>query len=196
VPDEPRDPKDPPGPPENAEEVARQILLRRLTDQPRSRAELGQALRKRHVPEDVATRVLDRFVEVGLIDDAAFASAWVESRQRGRGLARRALAAELHRKGIDRETAGQALETIDPDDEAQAARRLVRRKLPGLARHDRTVAQRRLVGMLARRGYAAGLAVAVVRDELRSAEDGADAAPPEVADAASGSDDSSGVEPA
>ena len=164
------EPSDPGDAPENPDEVARQILLRRLTDQPRSRTELAQALAKRHVPEEVATRVLDRFTEVGLIDDAAFAKAWVASRQRGRGLARRALAAELHRKGIDRETAGQALETIDPDDEAEAARRLVRRKLPSLARQERAVAQRRLVGLLARRGYAAGLAVAVVRDELRSVE--------------------------
>jgi regulatory protein len=114
--------------------------------------------------------VLDRFTEVGLIDDAAFATAWVASRQRGRGLARRALAAELHRKGIDRETAGQALETIDPDDEVESARRLVRRRLPSLARQERVVAQRRLLGLLARKGYPPGLAVAVVRDELRSAE--------------------------
>jgi regulatory protein len=85
-------------------------------------------------------------------------------------LARRALAAELHRKGIDRETAGQALETIDPDDEVESARRLVRRRLPSLARQERVVAQRRLLGLLARKGYPPGLAVAVVRDELRSAE--------------------------
>ena len=163
-------PSDPEDAPENPVEVARQILLRRLTDQPRSRAELAQALAKRHVPRDVATRVLDRFTEVGLIDDAAFATAWVASRQRGRGLARRALAAELHRKGIDRETAGQALETIDPDDETESARRLVRRRLPSLARQERVVAQRRLLGLLARKGYPPGLAVAVVRDELRSAE--------------------------
>ena len=164
------EPSDPGDAPENPDEVARQILLRRLTDQPRSRTELAQTLAKRHVPEEVATRVLDRFTEVGLIDDAAFAKAWVASRQRGRGLARRALAAELHRKGIDRETAGQALETIDPDDEVESARRLVRRRLPSLARQERVVAQRRLLGLLARKGYPPGLAVAVMRDELRSAE--------------------------
>ena len=85
--------------------MARQILLRRLTDQPRSRAELAKALAKRRVPDDVATRVLDRFTEVGLIDDAAFARSWVESRQRGRGLARGRSPHELRTKGVDRETA-------------------------------------------------------------------------------------------
>ena len=93
--------QDPAFPDADPEAVARRILLRRLTDQPRSRAELAEALAKRRVPVDVATQLLDRFTEVGLIDDEAFARAWVESRMRGKGLARRALALELHRKGID-----------------------------------------------------------------------------------------------
>ena len=162
---------DPATPPENPEEVARQILLRRLTDQPRSRGELAQALARRRVPDDVATRVLDRFTEVGLIDDAAFATAWVESRQRGRGLAKRALAAELRAKGVDTDTARAALDVVDGDDEREAARRLVRRKLPSFARQDRVVARRRLVAMLARKGYPAGLAWSVVQDELAAGRD-------------------------
>jgi regulatory protein len=151
--------------------VARHILLRRLTDQPRSRGELAQALARRRVPDDVATRVLDRFTEVGLIDDAAFATAWVESRQRGRGLAKRALAAELRAKGVDSETARAALDVVDADDERETARRLVRRRLPSFARQDRVVAQRRLVAMLARKGYSAGLAWSVVQNELAAGRD-------------------------
>ncbi len=166
---------DPADPPEDPEAVARQILLRRLTDQPRSRAELAKALAGKRVPDDVSTRLLDRFEEVGLVDDAAFARSWVESRQRGRGLARRALAHELRTKGVDNETAREALEAVDPDDERETARRLVRRKLPSLARHERPVAQRRLIGMLARKGYSAGVARAVVDDEL-AAERAASAA--------------------
>ncbi len=154
---------DPPGDPE---QVARQILLRRLTDRPRSRAELAQALAAKRVPGDVAARLLDRFSEVGLVDDAAFARSWIESRQRGRGLARRALAHELRAKGIDTETARAALDDVDPADERERARRLVHRKLPSLARVDRAVAQRRLIGMLARKGYPAGLATQIVAAEL------------------------------
>src|SRR3954451_23383837 len=100
------------------ESVARTICLNLLTAAPRSRAELATALRKRRVPGDVANRVLDRLTDVNLIDDAAYAEAYVESRHRGRGLARAALRAELRRKGVDDAVAAIAVEQIDPDDEA------------------------------------------------------------------------------
>jgi regulatory protein len=151
------------------ETVARKILLDQLTGQARTRKELADKLSAKNVPTEVATRLLDRFEEVGLIDDEAFARAWIASRQPGKGLATRALAQELRRKGVDDEIAREALAEIDPDDEEAAARALVRRKLRSLARFDDTVATRRLVGMLARKGYGAGLAFAVVRDELANA---------------------------
>ena len=150
------------------ESVARTILLDQLTGRARSRAELAEKLRKRLVPEEIATRLLDRFEEVGLIDDEAFARSWIESRQSGRGLARRALAQELHRKCVAKEVAQEALAEVDPADEEAAARALVRKKLRSLARHDRTTATRRLVGMLARKGYNSGMAFAVVRSELEA----------------------------
>ncbi|HYF73287.1 MAG TPA: regulatory protein RecX [Nocardioides sp.] len=150
------------------ESVARKILLDQLTGQARSRRELADKLASRNVPDDVATRLLDRFEEVGLIDDGAFARAWVQSRGAGggRALARRALAQELRRKGIDDEVAREALDEVDPGEEEDAARALVRKKLRSLASVDDTTATRRLVGMLARKGYGSGLAFAVVRDEL------------------------------
>ncbi|MDQ3664768.1 MAG: recombination regulator RecX [Actinomycetota bacterium] len=155
------------GPPEDPEGVARQILLRRLTEQPRTRAELATALAKRRVPDEVAARVLDRFGEVGLVDDAAFARAWVESRHGGRGLGRRALAHELRRKGVDNEVAQEAVAAVGDDEELAAAKSLVDRKLPGLRRLDRARAERRLMGLLGRRGFPLGLARSVVRDALR-----------------------------
>jgi regulatory protein len=148
------------------ESVARKILLDQLTGQARSRKELSDKLAKKNVPPELATRLLDRFEEVGLVDDEAFAKAWIASRQPGKGLARRALAQELRRKGIDDEVARDALDEIDPADEEAAARALVRKKLRSLSRVDETTATRRLVGMLARKGYGSGLAFAVVRDEL------------------------------
>jgi len=152
------------------EAVARKILLDQLTGQPRTRGELQVKLAKKLVPDDVATRLLDRFEEVGLIDDEAFARLWIGSRQPGKGLARRALAQELRRKGIDDEVARAALDEIDPADEEHAARLLVRKKLRSLGRVDEQTAMRRLVGMLARKGYGSGMAFAVVRDELRSVD--------------------------
>jgi len=95
--------------------VARTILLDALTGQARSRRELRARLAKKGVPDDLAERLLDRFAEVGLVDDEAFARSWVESRRRSRGLARRALAHELRRKGVDDETARTALDDVDPE---------------------------------------------------------------------------------
>ena len=147
--------------------MARKILLDQLTGRARRRRELADKLAGKGVPDEVAARLLDRFEEVGLVDDEAFARAWVPARrQRGKGLARRALAQELRRKGIDDEVAREALDEVDPADEEEAARALVRKKLRTLTRVDDTTATRRLVGMLARKGYGSGLAFAVVRDEL------------------------------
>ena len=159
------------GPEADPESVARKILLDALTGQARSRQELRDKLAKRDVPPALAERLLDRFTEVGLINDDAFARAWVESRQRSRGLARRALAQELRRKGVDDETARAALDDLDPADEEESARALVRKKLRTLRGVDTTTATRRLAGLLARKGYPAGMAFAVVRDELGAVDD-------------------------
>lgn len=151
------------------EAVARKILLDTLTGQARSRQELADKLAKRGVPDDLAVRLLDRFTEVGLIDDAAFARQWVESRHRSRGLAPRALKQELRRKGVTDDAASEALEQIDEADQRAAARALVDKKLRSMRGLDPQVATRRLAGLLARKGYAAGLAFSVVREALADA---------------------------
>jgi regulatory protein len=154
------------GPEADRESVARKILLDQLTGRARTRSDLEKKLAQRGVPAEVATRLLDRFEEVGLVDDAAFAREWVAQRQEGRGLARRALAQELRRKGIDDEVARDALGEIDESDEIEAARVLVRRKLRSVSGLDTDKAVRRLVGMLARKGHSSGVAYRVVREEL------------------------------
>ncbi len=148
------------------ESVARKILLDQLTGRARTRSELADKLASRNVPDGVASRLLDRFEEVGLIDDAEFARQWVEQRQSGRGLARRALAQELRRKGIDDGVAGEALDEIDEDDEVEAARMLVRARLRSVRSLDHDKAVRRLVGMLARKGHSSSVAFRVVKEEL------------------------------
>ena len=145
--------------------------MRALTGAPKTRQQLADLLARREVPEDAATAVLDRLTEVGLIDDAAFARAWVSSRQAGRGLARRALSAELRAKGVEAEVAAEAVELVDDEDERAAAARLVERRLTGMRRLDRATATRRLIGMLARKGYNGGLAAAVVREALDALPD-------------------------
>jgi regulatory protein len=156
--------------------IAREICLRLLTDRARTRQELASALARKGVPAEAAADVLDRFGEVGLIDDAAFAGQWVRSRHVHRGLGRRAIAVELRRKGVADEVAGEALAEVDTESEDRRARELVDRKLRSLAigtPDQRATVARRLVGMLARKGYGAGTAYRVVRAAL--AEHGAEA---------------------
>jgi regulatory protein len=157
------------GPDADPVAVAREICLRLLTERARTREELAQALRKRGVPDEAAGAVLERFDEVGLIDDAAFAGQWVRSRHTQRGLARRAIAVELRRKGVADDVAQEALAEVDADSEERRARELVDRKLrtmPADTPDRRTVAARKLVGMLARRGYPGSIAYRVVREAL------------------------------
>ena len=151
--------------------VARNIVLRQLTAGARSRAQLAAVLARRGVPDDVAEAVLDRFEEVDLVDDAEFARQWVQSRHTGRGLARRALTHELRHRGVDDETVRAAVGEIDDDAELEAARVLVRRRLPSTASDDPARRVRRLAGMLARKGYGPGVAMRAVREEVAAAEE-------------------------
>ncbi|MBY8871108.1 recombination regulator RecX [Micromonospora sp. PLK6-60] len=154
-----------PAPPRDEAEVAREICLRQLAVRPRTRAELAGALARRGISEEVAGQVLDRYDEVGIIDDAAFARAWISTRHAGRGLARRALANELRQRGVDGEVATEALGELDEETEAETARALVERKLRS-ARGEPDAVFRRLVGMLARKGYPPGVAIRAVKDAL------------------------------
>ncbi|MFE1326031.1 recombination regulator RecX [Streptomyces sp. NPDC058741] len=159
-------------PPGDPGEEARAICLRLLTGTPRTRKQLADALRKRQIPDDAAEEVLSRFEEVGLIDDGAFADAWVESRHHGRGLARRALARELRTKGVDATLIDEAVSQLDSEQEEATARELVARKLRSTRGLDRDKRLRRLAGMLARKGYPEGMALRVVRQALE--EEGED----------------------
>jgi regulatory protein len=163
---EPADPETAQPERDDPESVARLICLRMLTAAPRTHAELAEALRRRGVPDAAAQAVLARFAEVKLIDDATFARAWVESRHHGRGLASRALGAELRRKGVAQDDIASALGELDPEQEATTARDLVARRLPGTRGQPGPARMRRLVGMLARKGYGPGLAYRIVREAL------------------------------
>ncbi|MET9912568.1 recombination regulator RecX [Streptomyces sp. NPDC006476] len=160
-------------PPADPVERARAICLRLLTGTPRTRKQLADALRKREIPDEAVEEVLSRFEEVGLINDSAFADAWVESRHHGRGLARRALAQELRTKGVDSALIDAAVAQLDSEQEEETARELVARKLRSTRGLDRDKRLRRLAGMLARKGYPEGMALRVVRRALE--EEGEDA---------------------
>lgn len=149
-------------------ERARQICLRLLTLAPRTRAQLANALGRRGIPGHVADEVLGRFTEAGLIDDAAFARAWVESRHYGRGLAGRALSAELKQRGVADEEIREAVAELGPDAEVDTARQLVVRKLAATRGEPAQARIRRLAGMLARKGYQPGLAFRIIREAMEA----------------------------
>lgn len=151
---------------DDAKERARETVLRILTASQKSRRELEQALGRKGYPEHVVASVLDRFDEVGLVDDATYAETIVRTRHAERGLARRAIATELRRRGIDDDTAAGALDQLDEDDERDTAARLATRLVARTRGLDRDVRVRRAVGALARKGYAPGLAFGLVRDAL------------------------------
>ncbi len=148
------------------ETIARQICLRLLSVAPRTQAELAAALRRRGVPENAATTVLARFAEVKLIDDELFARAWVESRHFGRGLASRALGAELRQRGVASAEIETALSQLSAEQEVATARELVERRLAATAGMPPLARMRRLTGVLARKGYSPGLAYRIVREAL------------------------------
>ncbi|MEW1955910.1 regulatory protein RecX [Terrabacter sp. NPDC080008] len=149
-----------------AESVARAIVLRQLSMAPRSRSQLEKKLRQRGCDDDVAAKVLDRFTEVGLVDDEAYAQMLVRSKQSGNGLARKALAHELRKQGIDQEIADEALGQVGAGDERARAELLVEKKLRTMRGLDPAVQARRLAGMLARKGYSGEVAWPVIRDAL------------------------------
>jgi regulatory protein len=151
-------------------ELAREVCLRQLAVRPRTRAELAAALRTRGVADEVAEAVLDRYDEVGMIDDAAFARAWVSSRHHGRGLAARALGQELRRRGVDAEVVSEALAELDDETQARTAYELAVRKLR-TTRGEPDAVFRRVVGALARKGYPGGVAVRAVKEALAARGD-------------------------
>ncbi|QUR69665.1 recombination regulator RecX [Mycobacterium spongiae] len=152
------------------EEQARALCLRLLTARSRTRAELRGQLAKRRYPDDITNRVLDRLAAVGLVDDTEFAQQWVSSRRANTGKSKRALAAELHTRGVDNDVITAVLDGMDAGAERSRAEQLVRARLRREAlsedRKDEVRVSRRLVAMLARRGYSQDVACQVVAAEL------------------------------
>ena len=152
---------------ERRDEHARALCLRMLTARARSRAELAGQLTKRGYPAEVITRVLDRLCDVGLVDDAEFAEQFIHSRRANAAKGKRALAAELRTKGVDKEVIAAALQHMSPATEQERAAQLVQTKLRRESLDgDQQKVARRLVGMLARRGYAEGMAYEVVSMQM------------------------------
>lgn len=146
--------------------AARGIALRRLAAAPRTVQELRGDLLARGVDEAIADEVVDRYLDVGLLDDAAYARMWVSARSRTKRMARPVLRQELRRKGLADEVIAEALAEVSDEDELARGRAFIDSRLPATAGLEPAARVRRLAGALMRRGYGAGVAQRLVRDAL------------------------------
>ncbi|RIK57581.1 MAG: RecX family transcriptional regulator [Chloroflexi bacterium] len=132
-------------------DLAYQRSLRYLGIRPRSEQEMSTYLAGKGYAEEVTAAVLARLRARGYVDDAAFARYWVDSRTRFRPRGTRALRYELRQKGLDSPTIDEALEEQDEDAAAWAAAAPKAMRWAGLPREE---FDKKLIGFLARRGFA------------------------------------------
>jgi regulatory protein len=131
-------------------EVAHEHALRLLSSRPRSEAEIRSKLREHEFPQAALDEVLARLRRAGLVDDQAFAHFWVENRATFRPKSRRALKAELKRKGVS----GEALErALSQTNDAETAYQAASKRGPRLRQLPRPEFRRKLGEYLARRGF-------------------------------------------
>jgi regulatory protein len=155
-----------------AADVAKQVLLRRLSHAPRTRKELAKDLKDKDISDEVANVALDRFEEVGLINDQALASNYVSSQHERKGLGKNALRQQLRAKGVSDDVALEAISQISDDQEFQAAFALACKKIRSLQRDDAKTQLRKIVGVLARKGYSSNLAFRVAKEVIKDLPDG------------------------
>ena len=154
-----------------AADAAKQVLLRRLSHAPRTRKELAKDLKDKDISDEVANVALDRFEEVGLINDQALASNYVSSQHERKGLGKNALRQQLRAKGVSDDVALEAISQISDDQEFQAAFALACKKIRSLQRDDAKTQLRKIVGVLARKGYSSNLAFRVAKEVISDLPD-------------------------
>lgn len=155
-----------------AADAAKQVLLRRLSHAPRTRKELAKDLKDKDISDEVANLALDRFEEVGLINDQVLASNYVSSQHERKGLGKNALRQQLRAKGVSDDVALDALSQISDDQEFQAAFALACKKIRSLQKDDAKTQLRKIVGVLARKGYSSNLAFRVAKEVIADLPDG------------------------
>jgi len=148
------------------EHKVREKALRYLSFRNRSVKELKTFLQGKGYNPDAISRTLTRLEEVGLLDDRAFAKAWVEGRAKFKGMGERLLEQELRQKGVKKEIIREAVEGLG--DEGERALSLARVRVERLKGLDRETAKRRLAGFLQRRGFSSDVVYDVVKNTLET----------------------------
>jgi regulatory protein len=149
--------------PERLEQRARNVLLHQLARSAKSTHQLRKILEQREIPSEIAERVLERFTEVGLIDDKAYAETIVSSRRNFKGLSKSAIKRELGEKGVPAPLIEEAIEDITAEDDFEAAKDLAVQRIRQMSSLTREVRERRLAGYLGRKGYPSSTVFAAIR---------------------------------
>lgn len=138
---------------EREAERARRSVLNSLNAAPRTRQQLTELLLRKNISEAVITEVLDRFEEVGLINDTQYAEIYLHSRIRNRHSSARTVAMELSRKGIARETIDDAIEQLPEGTDEETAFAYATSQVHRHRNEEPRVAARKIAAKLARRGF-------------------------------------------
>lgn len=149
---------------------AKTVVYNQLAYSAKTRGQLRKKLQSEGFDAELIEPLLDKFEAAKLIDDAEYAQTFVAQKSRTKKLSRAALRRELAERGVRGEEAENALAQRTDEQEREDAAELVRKKLrPGMDLSDRTEKDRvtrRLLGMLARRGYSSSVSMSVIREEL------------------------------
>lgn len=149
---------------------AKTIVYNQLAYSAKTRGQLRKKLQAEGFDAELIESLLDKFEAAKLIDDAEYAQTFVAQKSRTKKLSRAALRRELAERGVRGEEAENALAQRTDEQEREDAAELVRKKLrPGMDLSDRAEKDRvtrRLLGMLARRGYSSSVSMSVIREEL------------------------------
>ena len=149
---------------------AKTIVYNQLAYSAKTRGQLRKKLQAEGFDAELIEPLLDKFEAAKLIDDAEYAQTFVAQKSRTKKLSRAALRRELAERGVRGEEAENALAQRTDEQEREDAAELVRKKLrPGMDLSDRAEKDRvtrRLLGMLARRGYSSSVSMSVIREEL------------------------------
>ena len=161
------------------ESAVKEKCLSLLAMQPRTRVELERKLLQAEAPPEIVAQVLDRLTVVGLVDDAAYAQAYVRTGVAVRRRGTRSLRSELRGRGVSDDDIETAADEVDEDTERATALALASRRAPSLARFAPEVRRRRLMGLLVRRGFDSAIVASVLSEVMASfdtdfgADDGA-----------------------
>ena len=153
-------------------QIAKEVLLKRLSNAPRTRKELAQDLKNKRIEESIAQDALNRFEELGLINDQAFSENFVQNYHARKKLGKNALRQQLRAKGVSEEIAQEAVAQISQSQEFQAALSLACKKIRSIQSDDPQAQLRKIVGLLARKGYSSNLSFQVAREVVNEIPEG------------------------